>query len=227
MTRRPHASEAAGTPAAKLTVQRIRINREGYDASGAYWGAGQDVFIVATPDGSEELTLRASDATEARERARLELAGKAALKSGQEPIGGAPSRKTRYQFDWQEPVSHATITIRVTQSRDYLVAGTDHIEIESVKPKRAALPITETGYRSHFMPALELINAGGAVTFVTAWLNEEAAAKPWQKRQRTRQQGDLFQWAETQAEVAKPRTAKPTRPAVAKAARSKPKPTLR
>ena len=65
------------------------------------------------------------------------------------------------------------------------------------------MPITETGYRSHFLPALELINAGGPVTFVTAWLDREAKSKDWQKRQTVRQQGDLFQWADANAEVGK------------------------
>jgi hypothetical protein len=85
-------------------------------------------------------------------------------------------------------------------------------------PKKAALPITETGYRSQFLPALELINAGGPVTFVTAWLDREAKSKDWQKRETVRQQGDLFQWADANAEVGK-------RKRSAKAKRPKAKPT--
>lgn len=226
MSRRPHVSGMPGSLVGKLDVQRIRVNREGYDATGAYWGAGPDVFIVTTPDGAEELTLRAANAAEARSKADAELAGKAAAASSKQPIGGKASRKTRNEFAWQDPVTRQTITIRVTQSRDYLVAGTDHLEVESLSPKRAALPITETGYRSHFMPALDLINAGGAVVFVKAWLADEAAGKAWLKRQQSRQQGDLFDWGAAQGEVSKSATSKPQRPTTgAKAApRRKPAP---
>ena len=61
-----------------------------------------------------------------------------------------------------------------------------------VRPKRAAIPITETGYRSHFIDTLELINQGGVVTFVTAWLDREAKSKDWQNRELASRQLDLF-----------------------------------
>ena len=89
-------------------------------------------------------------------------------------------------------------------------------------PKKAPLSITETGYRSHFLSPLELINDGGPVTFVTAWLDREAMGKTWQKRHTARQQGDLFQWAETLAEVGARRKANPAKPlAKTKPARSR------
>ena len=34
---------------------------------------------------------------------------------------------------------------------DYLWNGTSHIEVHIVRPKRAPIPITETGYHSHFI----------------------------------------------------------------------------
>jgi hypothetical protein len=37
-----------------------------------------------------------------------------------------------------------------------------HLEIESMKPARAALPVTETGYCSHFIDAKSVINAGAS-----------------------------------------------------------------
>jgi hypothetical protein len=45
----------------------------------------------------------------------------------------------------------------------------DHIELRTAD--RAALPVTETGYRSHFAPAGAVTEHGGAVAFVTAWLD--------------------------------------------------------
>lgn len=53
----------------------------------------------------------------------------------------------------------------------------DHIEIMSAG--RAPLPVTETGYRSHFIPAGTVAAHGGAVAFVTAWLEHEAARTGW------------------------------------------------
>ena len=53
----------------------------------------------------------------------------------------------------------------------------DHIEIMS--EGRAPLPVTETGYRSHFIPAETVAEHGGAAGFVTAWLEHEAARTGW------------------------------------------------
>ncbi|MCP1551679.1 MULTISPECIES: hypothetical protein [Methylorubrum] len=58
-------------------------------------------------------------------------------------------------------------------------AGYDHLEIRSIKPERAKLPITETGYRSHFIPAGDLEEQGGAVAFVTDWLDHESRSEAW------------------------------------------------
>jgi hypothetical protein len=173
--------------ARKPAMQRIRVDAQGYDRSGAYWGAGPDVFIAASADGSDEITVRARSAAEARQEVAAELARSPGepRAEAREPIGGNAPRKTRYQIEWLNPLTNERITIRITHARDYLSQGTDHIEVESTRPARAALPITETGYRSHFIKPLELINAGGPVTFVTAWLVVEAQRtanrKAWTK----------------------------------------------
>ena len=219
MTRRakPSSSGTVSTPA-KLDIQRVRVNPQGYDASGAYWGAGPDVFIATTPSGAEEITVRARNVSEAREKVAAELTRQpGAARPKDEPIGGAAPRKTRYEIDWRNPVSAETVRIRITHARDYLVDGTDHIEVESIKPKKAPLPITATGYLSHFIPALQLINAGGPVTFVLAWIDSETRGKVWQKQAATKAQGDLFQWAEARTEVGarkktKPQPSKPAPP---------------
>jgi hypothetical protein len=197
---------------ARLAVQRIAVNAQGYDSSGAYWGAGPNVFIVTTEDGADEVTVRAKSAAEARAKAAVELERPPGQPRVKEPIGGVSPHQTRYAIDWRDPVSSSVIMVRITHSRDYLGQGQDHIEVQAVKPAKAPLPISETGYRSHFMSALELINAGGPVVFVTAWLDREAKGKDWARRQTARQQGDLFAWADAQAEVGneggKPRTPK-------------------
>lgn len=191
--------------ARRLDIQRIKVNAQGYDSSDAYWGAGPDVFIATTADGSDEVTVRARNITEARKRIDEELARKPGVaRSGEaDPIGGNSPHKSRYEIEWLNPISHERVRIRITHAREYLSSGSDHLEIESIKPKRAPLPITETGYRSHFMPALDLINAGGPVTFVTAWIAQEAKGKAWTRAAVVKAQGDLFSWAEANGEVGK------------------------
>jgi len=135
-------------------------------------------------------------------------------------------RKSTLDLDWINPADGASIRIRVTRTPDYLVAGTDHIEIESIKPKKAPLPITETGYRSHFLRPEEITRKGGLQSFVTTWLNREAATKEWLKRTLASAQEDLFSWAASQTtKKAKPaKTAKSARPQKTAKRRKQPAP---
>lgn len=198
----------------KLSLQRIRVKADGYDQTGAYWGAGPDVYIATTPDGATEVTVRAKSIAEAREKAAAELARPPGEpRTGtRDRIGGAAPTKTRYEIDWRDPVTAKIVRIRITHSRDYLGQGQDHIEVESVAPAKTLLPITDTGYRSHFVSPLELINEGGPVTFVTAWLDREARGKDWQKQVAKHQQGNLFQWADAQGEIGRRDSRKPQAP---------------
>lgn len=190
-------------------LQRIRVNADGYDNSGAYWGAGPDVFIATSQDNSDQVTVRAKTVRQARDKLAAELArAPTAQPVNSDAIGGNAPRKTRYEIAWTNPLSNETIKIRITHAREYLSSGSDHIEVESITPSRAPLPITETGYRSHFIPALELMNAGGPVTFVTAWIEQEAKGKAWRKAATAKQQGDLFSWADAQGEVGERRAGK-------------------
>jgi hypothetical protein len=184
MTGRARKSSPHAQAAPKLELQRIRVRADGYDASGAYWGAGPDVFVASLHDGAQEITVRAKSTTEARTKVIAELvhAPGATKDAKRDQLGGASPNKTCYEIDWRDPVAGSITRVRFTHSRDYLIAGQDHVEVEALTPKKAALPITGTGYRSQFLPALELINAGGPVTFVTAWLDREAKSKDWQKR---------------------------------------------
>ncbi len=58
---------------------------------------------------------------------------------------------------------------------------TEHIELHS--ENRIALPITETGYRSHFIPIGTVAQEGGPVAYVTAWLDYEAEPTGWRGAQ--------------------------------------------
>ena len=57
----------------------------------------------------------------------------------------------------------------------------DHIELRA--ENKALLPVTETGYRSHFMNKGTVAAHGGAVAFVTAWLDHEAKRTSWNNDQ--------------------------------------------
>lgn len=215
MTRSSKQQAGAAAGASTFDIQRIHVLRDGYDASGAYWGAGPDAFIATSADGAEVITVRARNVTEARVKVAAELERKpgVARAGKREPIGGASPHKSRYEITWRNPVTNEDVRIRITHSRDYLSTGNDHIEVESVAPKRAPLPITETGYRSNFLSPLELINAGGAVTFVEAWLAAECKGKAWTKAATAAAQGDLFQWADAGKETVKrKRSSKADRP---------------
>lgn len=53
-----------------------------------------------------------------------------------------------------------------------------HLEIESVNPERTPLPVTETGYRSHFHPRGTMEAIGGEIPAqIIAWL-DDAAERP-------------------------------------------------
>lgn len=54
-----------------------------------------------------------------------------------------------------------------------------HLEIETQEPVHAPLPMTETGYRSHFIGQGMVEEAGGPASFVWAWLEEAAKGKGW------------------------------------------------
>lgn len=215
---------ADDSAASNLTLQRIRVKAGGYDETGAYWGAGPDVYIATTADGATDITVRAKNVIEARRKAAAELArppGEPRIGT-RDRIGGAAPTKSRYEIDWRDPVTDKTLRLKITHSRDYLGQGQDHVEVESLAPAKAPLPITGTGYRSHFIAPLELMNDGGPVTFVTAWLDREARGKDWQKQVAKKQQGDLFQWAEAQGEVGSRKTVRPAAPAAK--SRTKPRP---
>ena len=68
---------------------------------------------------------------------------------------------------------------------------TAHLEIESVLPERAPLPITDTGYRSHFhQPGTIEALGGDVVAQVIAWLDQEAVKPAWRSYVDASKQGE-------------------------------------
>lgn len=91
-----------------------------------------------------------------------------------------------HRFHWQGIEIEATYT----PLKWRVIA---HLEIRSVTPERARLPITDTGYRSHFHPPGTIEAHGGdVVAQVITWLDEEAAKPAWRRYLDASRQGELF-----------------------------------
>lgn len=67
-----------------------------------------------------------------------------------------------------------------------------HLQIQSVSPERAALPVTETGYRSAFVAGSVITLEDGPVAFVRDWLDEAANDPTWKFAQDAARQLALF-----------------------------------
>lgn len=68
-----------------------------------------------------------------------------------------------------------------------------HLEVRSINPECAPLPITETGYRSHFHPCGTVEESDGTlIEQVTTWLNEKTKSKDWQYHLEASRQLSLF-----------------------------------
>lgn len=63
-----------------------------------------------------------------------------------------------------------------------------HIEIKAREP----LPITSTGYRSHFLNFSEVEEHGGVILFVETWLEKAAQAPEWKEYIKEKKQLKLF-----------------------------------
>lgn len=91
-----------------------------------------------------------------------------------------------YRFMWQDIEIEATYTPRYHT----IIA---HLAIRSINPECAPLPITSTGYKSHFHEPGTIEALGGdVVAQVIAWLDEEAKCPEWQEYQAASRQGELF-----------------------------------
>ena len=119
------------------------------------------------------------------------------------------TRTTRSALKWRE------WKLEVRHTPDYLTDGTDHLEITVKAPKGAPIPITETGYRSHFLPPALIEQAGGVAAFITRWLDSEATTKTWSKTE--------AKWRQLAFELVMPTAPKAESPSASKAksARSK------
>lgn len=101
-------------------------------------------------------------------------------------LRGGKMEEQRYRFTW-----HGIEVEAVYTPLKWNVIA--HLEIRSISPARAPLPITSTGYRSHFHQPGTIEALGGDVIAQTiAWLDEEATRPEWQAQDTASRQGELF-----------------------------------
>lgn len=104
---------------------------------------------------------------------------------------GQPAVKEKHEFSFQ----WQGISVNVTYCPDYSKAMREiqgyalaHIEVRA----ETRLPITETGYRSIWLPNGEVQEAGGAEKLVKFILDTEAQSSEWKSYLRDARQLSLF-----------------------------------
>ncbi len=90
-----------------------------------------------------------------------------------------------HNIDWQG------ISILITHAHKAW-GVIEHLEIKTIDPPKAPLPITDTGYLSHYLDESYLQEYGGAVAYILAWLDHESKKSAWKSKQETARQYSLF-----------------------------------
>lgn len=141
------------------------------------------------PDGitaEDDADAPAGEAIEAAPKAKPEPAAYHGMQLPEpEPEQAPEIHVIEWGPEWQR------IKLQITCTRNKF-GYSDHLEIQSIAPERHPLPITETGYRSHFAPCGEIDAFGGPVETALMMLNIEAQATGWMEQQDTARQGSLF-----------------------------------
>lgn len=97
------------------------------------------------------------------------------------------------------PVEHYTlvwrgIEVRIVYDRASIAlveCPYSHLEVMTARP-RQPLPMSETGYKSLFLPGGTIEENGGPVPFVERWLDHAAKTAAWKATERDMRQGSLF-----------------------------------
>jgi hypothetical protein len=87
-----------------------------------------------------------------------------------------------YEVVWQE------IPVTITFEKKSWLPDLAHLQLRAGE----RLPVTETGYKSLFLSAEAVTEAGGAVAFVEGLLEEAAQSPAWKDYCQERQQLTLF-----------------------------------
>lgn len=87
-----------------------------------------------------------------------------------------------FELIWQKR------TIEVSYQANWLNSDTWHIELRCSD----RLPVTETGYRSHFLCDPGFEDEQAVMTFIIAWLDDAARDPSWTRYIEDSRQLDLF-----------------------------------
>jgi hypothetical protein len=82
------------------------------------------------------------------------------------------------------------IPIQVSHVENWCDTDMDHIEVHVEGDAR--IPITDTGYRSHFVHRSSIREYGGADEYVLAWLDDTAQSRAWRAYVEASRQLTLF-----------------------------------
>lgn len=94
-----------------------------------------------------------------------------------------------YRIDWEG------IALSVRWTPQWLgidLDGHQVAHLELVSDERVPLPVTETGYRSHFTSREAVELEGGPVAYARKWLDYEAMSDAWKVREAASRQMSLF-----------------------------------
>lgn len=69
------ATPSAGHLGKPCGLAVVRINSQGYDSGGAYWGTGMRLYLCTNADNRELMYIRATDRAAAKERLTREFPG--------------------------------------------------------------------------------------------------------------------------------------------------------
>jgi hypothetical protein len=87
----------------------------------------------------------------------------------------------RFEITWRGIVIE--IRYRPPFAHFYEEHPIGYLEVTSIEPKKAPLPITKTGYVSRVVQGVHIEAEGGPVAFVQAWLEYKAAkSAKWRRR---------------------------------------------
>ncbi len=99
---------------------------------------------------------------------------------------GSPRFIRHEHADWRG------VRLRIEYEENYLDGFLSHLSLHVLEPFAAPLPVTETGYRSHFVDHGSVEACGGPAAFVQAWLDHEAPSEEWSVKEIESRQMSLF-----------------------------------
>jgi hypothetical protein len=129
---------------------------------------------------------------------RKEVMGKQATRvAARKPKAPAVKRRKPKPGSHTEPLTWEGLTLSISYDPQWLpgsegYSGRAHLEVRVIAPERAPLPITDTGYRSHFLLAGIVEGAGGPAAYVRRWLDEAARHPSWPRLRDRWRQYSLF-----------------------------------